>query len=245
MGTEIATQGNRLPTALRHDGRSLGPLAEPGEIDLRGFVRTLLRRKIMLILIVAGGIAGAELWIMRTAPRYSADALIMIESQPSRIVVVDGMPQQSGSEMVNVNTQIAVLKSRSLAAKVVDELSLGGDPEFEPNLDVHNQGRVAHLIDKAKALARRYILGEKQTTVSVEEAAMEQAALEKAGLASSVDPGTGITGQPETRDQRQRAMLINNFIGRLTVKSEDQSRLINISFESADAAKAALITNTL
>lgn len=223
----------RSPIARGEDSRAplsaierpQGSLAEGGEIDLRTMVRVLRRRKLMLVLVVAVGLAGTQAWIMRTTPLYSADALLMIESRPSSIVTTDSAKQDAATGAVAVNTQIAVLRSRSLAAQVIEGMGLREDPEFAPGSEPRTLGLPMRLLNQALAWVRPLL--------------PEQLA---ASLPTDVNEPEE-TG--ESREHRIRTALHDDFLGRLTVRSEDQSRLISVSFLSADPAKAAAITNAL
>jgi polysaccharide biosynthesis transport protein len=113
----------------------LATMADTGEIDLRNIVRILRRRKLLLVITVLVTLSGSIWWMSRATPRYTADVLIVIESRPSSIVKVDEAVQDVNADNAKVNTEVAVLKSRGLAARVIDKLKLAKDPEFQ--LEVH------------------------------------------------------------------------------------------------------------
>jgi capsular exopolysaccharide synthesis family protein len=83
------------------------------------------RRLVLLVLVAALGI-GACITVM-TTPLYTASATIKIDQ---------GMPAQQGfGEMMSAGddyyqTQVALLKSRALAAKVITHLNLESNPKF-------------------------------------------------------------------------------------------------------------------
>jgi succinoglycan biosynthesis transport protein ExoP len=110
----------------------LPSMADSGEVDLRSFARMVYRRKLMLFLIMAAALSLTAYWIAHATPHYSADALIVIQSRPSSIVRVDQAVQDVSGDNAAVNTEVAILKSRGLAARVINELGLDGDPEFDP-----------------------------------------------------------------------------------------------------------------
>lgn len=117
VGREIVD--HRLPT-----------MADTGDVDLRGFLRAVYRRKWLLVVIMAVAIGATMYWMLHTTPLYSADVLIVVETRPSSIVRVDEAVQDVVSDTVQVNTEVAVLESRNLAARVIDDLELDRDPEF-------------------------------------------------------------------------------------------------------------------
>ena len=114
--------------ALHHHG--LGAMADTGEVDIRRFVRIIYRRKLLLLLTIAVCLGATVYWLSRVTPSYSADVLIVIENRPSSIVKVDAVVEDVSSDTAKVNTEVAILESRGLAAKVIDGLNLREDPEF-------------------------------------------------------------------------------------------------------------------
>jgi succinoglycan biosynthesis transport protein ExoP len=223
MANQIVAR-NAMPTEMvRYNPTAVGPLAETGELDLRGMFRTVYRHKLMLTATIVVGLAATQLWIANVTPYYSADALVVVDNRPSHIVVVDANMPSLSSRTTEINTEVAVLKSRAIAAKVIEQLKLQDDPEFAPAPP-----------DAAPSLTQRM-----------------HKYLADLWAESPIAPVITVpllNAAPITEDggeTRRRAELLDNFLHRLTVKAEDQSRLIAIQFESTDAVKAALIVNTL
>ena len=69
-------------------------------------------------------------WLLQVTPLYTADVLIVIEPRPSSIVKVEEAVQDVSSDTAKVNTEVAILESRGLAARVIRHLELEDDPEF-------------------------------------------------------------------------------------------------------------------
>ena len=97
--------------------------------------------------VLAGGLCAAlAAWAWLTfvsVSRYEAAAVVMIETRTARVVDLQSvMSGLSGDDLV-VNSEIEVLRSRGLLGRVVDDLELGRDPEFNPAL--RPPGRVARL----------------------------------------------------------------------------------------------------
>ncbi len=112
--------------------QALPTMADTGEVDLRGFLRTIYRGKWILILTMAASMGATLYWMLHAVPLYSADVLIVIEARPSSIVKVDQAVQDISADTAKVDTEVAVLKSRGVAARVVRDLELDKDPEFAP-----------------------------------------------------------------------------------------------------------------
>lgn len=105
------------------------------EIDLLAVFGTLWRGKWWIALCAFIGLVLGGLYATQIAvPKYSSSTVLAIqESEPSLIdiqSVVSGVSADSEA----INTEIEVIRSRSLMETVVAELSLLEDPEFNPLL---------------------------------------------------------------------------------------------------------------
>ena len=105
---------------------ALPTMADSGEIDLRRFFRTLWRGKWILLVTMATTMGATTYWLLQATPLYTADVLIVIESRPSSIVKVEEAVQDVSSEAAKVNTEVAILESRGLAARVIHQLGTRG-----------------------------------------------------------------------------------------------------------------------
>jgi capsular exopolysaccharide synthesis family protein len=249
--------------------RSVPTMADTGEVDLRGLIRTIYRRKWLLLLTMGTTMSAAMYWTLQASPLYTADVLIVIETRPSSIVKVDeAVHDDVTSDTAKVNTEVAVLESRGLAARVIGDLDLDSDPEFvaasthvvsgevgPPAFDADGQARSAAAggageeapsdgfganIDPRELLATAW-----RTARSFWTSAR---AGEDGGTALSPEEATAEGQQINllaATGARDHAALLDNFYERLSVEPEDASRLIRISFTSSDPAKATLIANRL
>jgi succinoglycan biosynthesis transport protein ExoP len=96
-----------------------------------GNVAAMLRRRVRLVLIVFLGIvaAGVGLTLLQT-PKYSATALLMINPNPDQVVSEKQSLTSSRADAGSVDSEIEVLKSPALAARLASELKLDADPEW-------------------------------------------------------------------------------------------------------------------
>ena len=234
--------------ALAHPG--LAAMADNGEVDIRGFLRMIYRRKLLLALTMAVCLGATVYWLANVTPRYSADVLIVIESRPSSIVRVDEMVEDVSADTAQLNTEVAVLESRGLAARVIEDLGLAEDPDFAP--DGEPRGLLARIA--ASPLLTRIVTAlEDVQSALISAAADDVATGDSAEDLSPADAreledrrleelrSTAIE-QTEARAVAQ-ATLLDNFLNDLTVEHEEASRLIWISFSSTQPAKAARIAN--
>jgi capsular exopolysaccharide synthesis family protein len=257
-------------------GGEIGPAALPtmadtGDIDLRRFFRTLWRGKWILLATMLATTGATIYWLLQVTPLYTADVLIVIESRPSSIVKVEEAVQDVSSETAKVNTEVAILESRGLAARVIRQLGLEDDPEFlgedsEPSSDgqVGGVGTPAGDVETATphgstaTSASKFldtfsvdrVLSKVSTALDsarsfLTSAWASDAASTVQSTADSMADDQETSALLEAAGERQAGALLNQFLNRLSVESEEKSRLISISFTSMDPKKAALIANKL
>ncbi|MDD8023785.1 MAG: exopolysaccharide transport family protein, partial [Paracoccaceae bacterium] len=82
------------------------------------------------VLVVAGLV---YLYLLAT-PIYTAKSVVMLETRQAQVVDFQGALNGLTGESGELNTEIEVIRSRELLAKVVDELNLAADPEFNGRL---------------------------------------------------------------------------------------------------------------
>jgi polysaccharide biosynthesis transport protein len=258
-------------------GREIGAptlptMADTGEIDLRRFFRTLWRGKWILLVTMTAGMGATIYWLLQVTPLYTADVLIVIEPRPSSIVRVEEVVQDVSSDTAKVNTEVAILESRGLAARVIRHLGLEDDPEFleedsEVDAQPSSDGRVGRIGTPAKvgiespsgsAEDRGFLTNWIPAAVmsSVSAAWADARSLLTSAWASDDSrkgqgTGSAMRDNQETAllldaaGERQAVALLNEFLKRLEVGSDDKSRLISIAFTSVEPNKAALIANRI
>lgn len=115
-------------------GRSQFSQDKAGEeiIDIRSLLLMLWRRKSLIIGTFILGLALAGLFLYLTPPRYTANALVMIDPSPRQEHPLNPGPP-GRLETGIVLSEIEVMRSRALAMKVIRRLDLMNDPEFNPH----------------------------------------------------------------------------------------------------------------
>ncbi|HYJ94246.1 MAG TPA: exopolysaccharide transport family protein, partial [Vicinamibacterales bacterium] len=105
------------------------------EGDLNHLLNALFRRRWLIGGIVAGCLAVAIAVILLATPRYSAEVRILLERRADAFssALESAMPGIA-LDATALNSQVEVLRSRTLTREVVEQLQLGMDPEFNPAL---------------------------------------------------------------------------------------------------------------
>lgn len=108
------------------------PSSASDEIDLFALLGVLWRGKWWIVLFATLGIVIAMYYGTRVAvPMYPARATIALEGQQQQVIGdIESIFASGGTGTAAINTEIEVLRSRTLIGRLVDELNLVADPEF-------------------------------------------------------------------------------------------------------------------
>ncbi len=100
-------------------------VAEQNEIDLLAYWQLLIKRRWLILGIISAAIAVALIQTLLTAPIYRATSVIQIEKDSIQVIDVHGVSQADIDYDPSYNqTQFGLLKSRSLAERVAEDLNL-------------------------------------------------------------------------------------------------------------------------
>lgn len=122
-------------------------VAKDDEIDLMGLLRTLWRGKLWLALCAAVALfLGGYYAFVSAVPSYTSTAVVMLESRKEQVVDLGSVMTGLGGDQVTINTEVEVIRSRGLLKKLVQQLGLVEDPEFNPALRPDDGLSVGSLI---------------------------------------------------------------------------------------------------
>ena len=118
-----------------HQGPSPSGSTDEDVIDLGALFSTLWRGKWLIALgvLVALLIGGYYAYIAAT-PLYRSTAVVILETNQEQIVDLQSVVGGLSGDTSEVNSEVEVLRARSLMRKVVDRLDLTNDPEFNTEL---------------------------------------------------------------------------------------------------------------
>jgi succinoglycan biosynthesis transport protein ExoP len=134
-------------------------------IDLGALFGTLWRGKwiISLVSILAVVVGGYYAYVV-AVPLYRSTAVVILETKQNQVVDLQSVVGGLTGDTSEVNSEVEVLRARSLMGKVVNRLQLQDDPEF--NGDLRPDG----MIDTVKAQVKEAIgLVDVEETLSAEE----------------------------------------------------------------------------
>ena len=119
------------------------------EIDIGGVGRAISRRLWLILLVSLGCAALMTAFVNLVKPRYTAESRLLLENQESYFT----RPEKSASadfstvDVEGVSSQVQIVTSRDVGRRVVRELKLQGNPEFDPAVEATGAiSRVAILL---------------------------------------------------------------------------------------------------
>ena len=123
-----AKRDSALPATRRHSALSVEMLADENrddrdEIDLLAYWRILLKRRWLILGVLAGVLAISLLLTLMATPMYRATAVMQIENEKQQFVQ-GGLEAYPTWDPEFLETQYQLLKSRALAERVADDLGL-------------------------------------------------------------------------------------------------------------------------
>lgn len=122
------------------DGSNLeaqtAPASDAGApvFDLNVIIATFRRRLRLFAAVALAVFVAVVLYTLQLTPEYTTAAQVMLDTRKEQVTdmsaVLSGLP----ADTAVVDTEVEVLRSRSLAGRVVKQLKLDQDPYFNPSL---------------------------------------------------------------------------------------------------------------
>ena len=108
---------------------------EDDSIDLAALFSTIWRGKwIIAFFTMAAIVAGGYYAFVRATPLYRSTAVVILKTKQDSIVDLQSVVGGMTGDTSEINSEVEVLRSRGLMGKVVDQLDLTTDPEFNTSL---------------------------------------------------------------------------------------------------------------
>lgn len=187
-------------------------------IDIRAVFLMLWRRKFVIFGMVLIGLSLTVITLTIIKPQYAGRALVLIEdSQKNKLPAELKLLVNDSIRFDNtlVMNELEVMRSRSMARKVIERLDLLIDPEFNSSYRTSLQKYAPELLQGQHSYKSFNIF--------------------KSELGSL----------PPELVENQINAVVTKFLQNLSVRTVPGSYVIQIQFESRDPSKAALIANTM
>lgn len=170
------------------------------ELDLMSLYRTLRKRLGLIVSVTLGLTALVMVVVLQQTPLYTAETQVLLDRQKMQVTdmeaVMSGMPADSAT----VDSEVEILRSRALAARVVDRLNLIQDPEFNGKL---REASVLRWLDP------RVWIGEALKLVEAERPVLNDEILARAELNGVID---SLLGRLTVSRQRLTYVINISFV---------------------------------
>jgi capsular exopolysaccharide synthesis family protein len=105
---------------------------EEPRFDVGAFLHLLRTRRKLIAGTVLGVLFLVTAVTLQLTPLYTGTALVMLNQRKEKVVDVDAVLSGLPSDQASIQSQVQILKSRSLAGRVTKKAALLNDPEFNP-----------------------------------------------------------------------------------------------------------------
>jgi succinoglycan biosynthesis transport protein ExoP len=195
-------------------------------LTLKDLGRIVLKYKWTLLLVIALACTAAAIRTFLSTPIYRSTVILQIERASPRVVRFENDPEQeraSSDDAISMRTQQELLKSRSLAERVIDELRLDqSTPSGQPSASLP---------------------GSEQPEEGEAGASKEE---ERVDYLDRLIAGYKKMTKPSARNAEVlgREAVISKFLDSVTVEPVRSSRLVKFHVDNTNPALAARIANS-
>jgi succinoglycan biosynthesis transport protein ExoP len=224
--TELAL---RQPYMLQTSfGRHAEDEEDASALTLSDLLGMILKHKWTLLLVVlfAITIAGINTFLLR--PTYRATVVLQIDRAAARIVDFNNgaadLEQATADEYLGLKTQYELLRSRSLAERVIDELQLDRSKPAAPPIGTASASAAAEARTPAVPAG----------TPGPTDDFFARILSGYRKLSTPASTNAEVLG---------REAVVGAFLGALAVEPVQNSRLVRLSVDNSDPALAARIAN--
>ena len=225
MAIEIHT----TPRLAYEHGRRRAPAVSSREdLDWWGLARTLWRRKLFLLGVVLLMLGLTAAYVSRMPPAFEAEALVMLNDRQSQLApnIPEVLSQLAPNEQ-GLQSQLLLIRSRSMAERLVDELRLHMLPEFNPALRPREVD-ITHWLDPANL---------------VPDAVLDY--LPRAWADTLLTTGSGVRMTDQRRASLLRSEIVESVMEHIQAESANSTMVMSVRFASIDPELAAIGANSL
>jgi succinoglycan biosynthesis transport protein ExoP len=128
------------------------------DVGLRELVNLIWRRKLLIAAVSAGFTLLTAVVLYNIQPRYTAEALVLIDSRAVNVVHLDTAVAALPRDAEAVKSEMEIIASRGLAERVISELDLHHVEEFGGGLDAVSVADPTTRFDELDAVTRSVII---------------------------------------------------------------------------------------
>lgn len=190
------------------------------EVSLRDLTLVIRRRMSFIIGFISVLTAAVMLVTFQLPKKYSSTAELLIKAPEQTLVDLQAFDTSISSNSASIDSQISILRSRDLAARVVDHLDLMSDPDFNSALKPSG-GSDIWLLARAEL---EKLTG--RTWIS-----------DPSGHASKEDQAEKISAS------QRRVLVVDNLLSKIHVRRQEMSYVILVTAITRSPEKSATLAN--
>ncbi len=202
------------------------------------------RRYVTILVCIIFGLGAGLVYLRVAPPAYKATAQILIENRSVAFVQQQSLIAESAVEQAQMENQIQILKSKPIAAAVIEKLKLATTPDFNGSttglLSSVTQFVASYFMDETNPMPRRF------QAVSDDLIAAFQARLTGARVGmSNIVEISYTSSDPEQASQITNAVVEAYLAAQLDAKYQAnrtavgwlQKRLVELGTQAADSER--------
>ncbi|MGB3724223.1 MAG: polysaccharide biosynthesis tyrosine autokinase [Glaciecola sp.] len=188
-------------------------------IDFSQYFQTVLRYIWRIIGLAVFLTLLATLIVLSITPKYTASVSLLIEAEQANVLSIEEIYGLDSSRKEYFQTQYEILRSRQIASRVVDRLSLHENEYFNSDMIKANQSGFASLISSLKSSVKSALpfLPQAQPKTYTEQQLID----------------------------RRKAYAISKLLNATTVTPIKSTQVVKISVETPSGKLSADLANTL
>lgn len=202
------------------------PMWDPGHEDGWKAVRSVWRRKGLVLAVLAASVVAAVGGTALIAPRYSAEARILVGIPDPHVANIESVLRGVAPNSDTMQSEAYVVASRQIARQVAERLALDKVPEFNPALRHEDPGILSVL-----AQGWRETVGALRGQPNPETAA------------GSTNEGAVSLPEEEDGVQREWDAIVATLLDHVEAVQLNRSHVLSIVVWSEDPVLAARIAN--
>ncbi len=112
------------------------PSPQVREVTIQDYIKIIQKRFWVILTFFFVLVSSVTVVTLRMTPIFRATTSILIEKSSPKFISIEEVYQVGIADEEYYQTQYKILTSRTLAKKVIDDLKLGQDPEFQKSIDI-------------------------------------------------------------------------------------------------------------
>src|SRR5512133_3979 len=190
----------------------------PDEGYLQRSLGALYRNRRLALAVLAGVVVLAAVYLLVATPIYEAYARVLIDPDTPNVITFKDVIQGDESKLEYYQTQLEILRSRTLARRTLDTLDMWRDPEITAT------GMLSRTIRMARTAPSTVIYGFSRML---------------GNRADATEP------PPAIGETAAQSRAIDEFLKRLVLNYRADNRILEVGYRSANARHAAEVSNAI